>query len=294
MHLHKMAIPLFLAVTVHAAKADYVNYSFEQALSSKRAQKILDPSVPLFFGKQETPPIAEKSRPSLQSHSGIGTFLFGRDPDVLCMEAFIDDLASMIEDAKKMGFDAVINIRGRLSNGPDFSDKGFDCDAGRRTSEVQLLGDFALTQEGARRAEETERDPARQSAQKPRKPPSRDAIFLPLEDVLHSAEAQKILGPIKIHWGAKGAPAFSERYGPNDYDGEGSVKELGREGACRKAVFEALASAVDDVKEQGYDGIIRMHSYLNDQLAPNDTDFECEAGSKWASVKFLVTLAKMK
>ncbi|MDB5801126.1 MAG: hypothetical protein JWL63_2065 [Rhodocyclales bacterium] len=294
MHLHKIVISLFLTMLVNSAMAENVFYPFKRVLAHPDVQEILDPSVRLFFGTQASSPPIEKSRPDTHSRSGISIAPFGRNPDVLCMEGFERIVESLIKDAKKMGFDAVVNIRGRVGDEGAFSNEGFDCRAGRRTSEVQLISEFALTQDGVRRAEEIERDPVKQAALKRRNPPSKNAIFLPLEDALTLPEAKTILGPTRIHWGPNKAPFYSERYGPNDYDGEASVKELGREAACKKAVLNALASMMEDATEQGYDGIIRIRSYLDEQLAPNDTDFECEAGSRTASVKLQATLAKMR
>jgi hypothetical protein len=290
MRVHKVVISLLLTMAVHSANADGIFYSFERAMKSPDVEDILDPEVKLFFGTQETPPLAEKSRPDSHSRSGMSIAPFGRNPDVLCGEGFTENLAALIRNAKKMGFDTIFNIRGKMANG-SFSNKGFDCSAGRRTAEVRLEIEYGLTQDGARLAEQRA---GSQTASRQRKPPSKNAIFLPLDEVMNSPEAKAVLGPIKAHWGANKLPAYSERYGPEEYDGEGSVKELGREGACKKAVLEALKAALEDVAEQGYNGMIRIHSYLDEQLAPNDTDFECEAGSRWAAVNLQVTLANVK
>jgi hypothetical protein len=99
---------------------------------------------------------------------------------------------------------------------------------------------------------------------------------------------------LKLHWGLHGAPAYSERTIPHDYSEEASVRDLGREGACRKAALNVLATIVADAKEKGYDGIIKLRSYLDEQPALNETEFECDAGSKSASVQLLATLIKSK
>ncbi|HSD37414.1 MAG TPA: hypothetical protein VLC92_07875 [Rhodocyclaceae bacterium] len=90
------------------------------------------------------------------------------------------------------------------------------------------------------------------------------------------------------------APADNERTIPNDYSEEASVKELGREGVCRKAALNTLAAIVADAKKKGYDGIIKLRSYLDERPALSDKDFECEAGSKWANVQLLATLINAK
>ena len=134
MQVHKLVIPLLLTMAVNAANADSIFYTFKKALVVSEAADDLDPSVKLSFGKQAAPPIAEKSLPVKHSRSGISIAPFGRDPHVLCMEGFAAVLESMTKDAKRMGFDAIINIRGRMGDGSSFSNDGFDCSAGRRTS----------------------------------------------------------------------------------------------------------------------------------------------------------------
>ena len=289
MRVHRILISLLLTLAVHSASADAMFYSFEQAMATGDVRDVLDPSIKLYFGTQPTPAFVEKSLPDSYNRSGISVMPWGRNPDVLCREGFTANIARLIRTAKEMGFDTVFNIRGTTRDRKVSNNKGFDCDGGRRTSEVRLFAEFGLTQEGAKRAEQ-----AGPPVLKSRKPLSKNAILLPLEEVLASTEAKAVLGSVKTHWGSDKVPAYSERFGPQEYEGEGSVKELGQEGACKKAVLEALASMLEDVSEQGYDSIIRIRSYLDEQLAPNDTHIECEAGSKWASVKLLGTLAKLK
>lgn len=287
MQVLRSAISLTLMLAFGSASAQTIFYPFARIMATADVKEIIDPAVKLYFGTQGTPPLAEKSRPDSHTRSGISISPFGRDPDVLCREGFTQNLEGMIRKAKEMGFDTIFNIRGKAGNGT-FNDAGFDCSGGRRTSEVGLVVQFGLTQEGAKRAEQ----PAPPA--KPRKAPSNNALFLPLEEVLNSPEARAVLGQIKAYPGSAPTPAFAERYGPFEYDGEGDVKALGREGACRKAVAEALAAILDDVSDQGYNAIIRIRSYLGRQAAPNDKEIECEAGSKWASVTVQATLATVQ
>lgn len=51
---------------------------------------------------------------------------------------------------------------------------------------------------------------------------------------------------------------------------------------------------MEDVSDQGYNGIIRIRSYLGEQLAPNNAEFECEVCNRYATVNLLATLANVK
>jgi hypothetical protein len=119
-------------------------------------------------------------------------------------------------------------------------------------------------------------------------------ISLSFAELLDAPETKAVLGSIKTHWGTHGAPAYAERSGPDNYGEEASVKELGREGACRQAALKVLGSIVSDAHEKGYGAIIKIRSFLDDQPALDESQYECDAGSKWASVEFLATLATLK
>jgi hypothetical protein len=115
-----------------------------------------------------------------------------------------------------------------------------------------------------------------------------------LQEVLDSTEAKQILGSLKTHAGLHHAPAYSERWGPAEYGDDARISEFGTEGACKQAALRALTAMVSDAKEQKYDGIIKIQSYLAGQPATKDTDFECALNGRSASVNLLGTLVTMK
>ncbi|HEX5127405.1 MAG TPA: hypothetical protein VFW00_11740 [Rhodocyclaceae bacterium] len=287
-------LAIFLAcLTLSAYAADTLHFTYEEAMSWERTKKILDPSIKLYWVSQPTPELAEKSRPDIYTHSGISVALFGGSAKH-CMEAFADDLESMIGDAHERGYDAIVDLQVVHDGKPSSDLLGFECTPGYRTTEVSLSGSFGVTPETARRAEEAEKASIGKAPTRT-KPPAKNAIFLPLESVLNSPEAKAILGPdIKVHWGSHNAPAYRERFGPDHYSDDASVKTFGPEGACKQAVLNVLKSMVDDVKEKGYDSIIKITSFVNEQPALADTDFECEVDSKSASVELLGTLVSTK
>jgi hypothetical protein len=149
---------LFLVLATCSVRAEPVFYSFTDALASKQAKKILDPSVPLFFGNQIAPALSEKARPDIYTRSAITPFLWD-DPVKLCLDAFADDLEAMIDDAKRHDYDVVLNIVGWGYGGGKYRDDGFECDAGRHSSEVRLQVVLGVTQAAAQRAQDIERDP---------------------------------------------------------------------------------------------------------------------------------------
>ncbi|HSD37415.1 MAG TPA: hypothetical protein VLC92_07880 [Rhodocyclaceae bacterium] len=60
---------LLLTLAAQLIHAEPVSYSFSDALASKQAKEVLDPNVPLFFGGQSLPALAEKNRPDIYTRS---------------------------------------------------------------------------------------------------------------------------------------------------------------------------------------------------------------------------------
>ena len=280
-----------LAMPTHAAEKFY--FTFEEALASNAAKTIVDPSIKLYWGEQSFPELAEISRTDIYNRRGVSVGPFGGSRRH-CQEAFENNLKAMIRDARKRGYDAIVNIRFAPGGKPSADPLGFECAPGFVTSQVPLISSFAVTREAARRAEAATNDAALNGTT-PMRPPVKNAVFLTLENVLNSPEAKAIAGSnIAIHWGSRNAPVYLERFGPVEYSDNASVTKLGAEGACKQAVLNALKSMVDDAKEKVYDSIIRIRSVLKDRFTPVDTDFECEVGSSSASVKLTATLVSTK
>jgi hypothetical protein len=285
---------LSLLFSCGAAHAQIVFYTFEDALASEPLKQVLTSPTKLYFGEQGTPPLAEKARPDTYNRSASYSRFYNSDSREGCLAAFARTLSVMIEEATLRGYDSIVNIRGTADNKEgNYTPTGFACDAGRATSAVLLVSEFAVTQAAAQLAEEIERDPSRWVTPKRTKPPTRFASSLPLGTVLSSPEAKAILGPIKLHWGLHHAPAYSERFGPDSYRGEGDVSDYGT-GACKQAVLDALSRMVEDVKEGHYDAIINLRSYLEEQPARKDSEYECLLSRKYANVQLLGSLVKLK
>jgi uncharacterized protein YbjQ (UPF0145 family) len=284
-----IALILFCAaVSAHAARTYY--FSFNQLIRGQINTDILDPTIKLYWGDDATPAFAEIARPDIYTRSGYSTTLFGGNKSH-CIEGFENALADMITDARKRGYDAIINIRFTVDGKPSDDTSGFSCKPGFKTTEIPLISRFALTSEGARRAAEAEK----YALSLPDRAPAKGAVFMPLDPILNSPEAQAILGTtIKAHWGLHNAPTYVDRFGPAEYSDEGDVRKLGVEGACKQAVLNALSAMVEEAKERKYDSIIKIRSFLDERFTPIDTDVECQLDKKTASVTLKASLISPK
>jgi uncharacterized protein YbjQ (UPF0145 family) len=276
-----------LTISAHAAEATY--FKFSELLESDSAKDLLDPAVKLYWGAQATPDFPEVARPDTYTRSGISISPFGGSKRH-CVEAFEKALKAMIVDARTRGYDAVINIRAVRDGKPSDDPAGFNCKPGYKTTEVPLMGSFAMTSAATQRAAEAEE----RSANLPARPPSDGAIFLPLDPILASAEAKAILGQnISAYWGVK-APAYSQRYGPDEYSEDADIGKLPNEEACKQAVLKALGSMIEEAKARDFDSIIKIRSFLNGEFTPVTTDVECQLGRRTASVTLQASLASKK
>jgi len=277
-----------LTVSVHAAEGSY--FKFSDLLESESVKEdVLDPTVKLYWGTQPTPDFAEVARPDTYTRSSISLSPFGGSRKH-CVEAFEKALQGMIADARARGYDAVVNVRAARDGKPTDDPAGFNCKPGYKTTEVPLIGAFAMTSAAVQRASQAEE----RSVNGPARPPSAGAIFLPLDPILVSDEAKAILGPnVNAYAGVK-APAYSQRYGPDLYSEDAVIEKLSSEEACKRAVLKTLSSMVEDAKSRDYDSIIKIRSFLDGKFAPVATEVECHLGKKSASVTLQASLASKK
>ena len=278
------ALPLaFLAISAYAADGHY--FKFSDLLKGESAIELMDPNINLYWGAQPTPDFSEVTRPDVYTRSSISIGPFG-GAKRHCVDAFEKALGAMIEDARIRGYDAITNIHAMSDGKPSDDLEGFTCKPGYKTTEVPLVGSFAMTPAAKQRAIEAEEQSASLSARSP----AEGAIFLPLEPILMSSEAKAILGSsIEVHWGIK-APEYSYRYGPDQYSDDADVGKLGKEEACKQAVLKTLRSMVQDAKAKNYDSIIKIRSFLYEQYAPIAADVECVLDEETASVTLQFSL----
>lgn len=276
-----------LTLSAHAAEGTY--FRFSELLESESVKDVLDPAVTLYWGAQPTPDFPEMARPDTHTRSSISLSPFGGSKKH-CLEAFEKSLKAMIDDARTRGYDAVVNIRAARDGKPTDDPAGFDCKPGYKTTEVPLIGTFAMTSAAVQRASQAEE----RSVNVPARPASAGAIFLPLDPILASAEAKAILGAnITAYSGVK-APAYSQRHGPDEYAEDADIEKLSTEDACKRAVLKTLSSMVQEAKARDYDSIIKIRSFLDERFAPVTTEVECHLGKKTASVTLQASLASKR
>jgi uncharacterized protein YbjQ (UPF0145 family) len=275
-----------LVISAHAADTYFV---LSELLASDSVKELLDPNIKMYWGSQVTPDFSEIARPDPYTRSSISLSPFGGSKKH-CIEAFEKTLKEIVIDARNRGYDAVVNLQPARDGKPSGDPAGFNCKPGYKTTEVSLIGSFAMTTGAVQRMAEAEQ----RTTHLPPRNPAANAIFLPLDPILISPEARAILEPgINAYSGIK-APAYSQRYGPDEYSEEADTKSLGKEDACKQAVLNTLRAMVQDAKERGFDSIIKIRSFLSEQFAPVATDVECQIGRKTANVRLQASLASKK
>jgi len=276
---------------VPARAAEAARFELSSLLASESVKETLDPAVKLYWGTPApAADLAEVARPDVYTRSSISMSPFGGSARH-CVEAFEKALAAMIDAARARGYDAIVDVRTFQNGTPADDSTALACKPGYKTTEVSLAGSFAMTQAAFQRAAQADE----RAATAPPRPPADGAVFVPLEPILTSPEARAILGPgIVVYPGSAKAPAYSQRYGPEEYSEDADLKRLGPDAACKQAVLNTLSSIVQDAKERGYDSVIKVRSFLNRQFVPGGGDVECLLGKKTASVTLQATLSLVK
>lgn len=121
-----------------SARDDVQYYDIQEALSSAKAQKLLDPNIKLSFGSGTTNGIIVKG---LQSNKKTNAFA-KKDKDA-CTHAFLSALISFQQRAIKEGGTRVVNLTGYYKKQPFDSKTQFQCGAGAIMAGVTLRGDIA-------------------------------------------------------------------------------------------------------------------------------------------------------
>ena len=285
---HLVALVLaFLTLSAHAADGTF--FKFGELLESDSAKGLMDPAVKLYWAGQPTPDFAEMARPDTYTRSSISLSPFGGSKRH-CVEAFEKALRDMISDAHVRGYDAIIDVQAARDGKPADDPAGFHCKPGYKTTEVTLIGTFAMTSNALQRASQDEE----RSLDVPARPPSTGAIFLPLDPILASAEALAILGPNVGAYSGTKAPAYGWRLGPDQYSEDADIEKRSKEEACKQAVLKTLNSMVQEAKDKDYDSVIKIRSFLDEKFTPVSTDVECRLDKKTASVTLQASLASRK
>lgn len=280
-----------LSASCHAA--DSTAFKLSEMVSKGDVKEQLDksPEVKLYWGAQQAPAFTEVAKPDTYTRVSISLSPLGGSRRH-CVDAFEKAMTSTIKEARSRGYDAVTGIQVASNRGkPSEDPENFVCSPGYKTTEITITSSFAMTEQAAKRMAEEEA-----AAMKlPSRAPAKGALFLPLEPMLVTDDVKTMLGNgLSAHVGLANTPLYSHRYGPEEYSERAEVTASGNEEACKQAVLKALKKMVADAKEKGYDSLIKIRSYYDEQYTPVPTDVECEIGRRGASVNLKASLANRK
>ena len=120
------------------ARDDRSMFPIKAALEKGQSFKDkLDSGIPLYFGKQKTPPVDKRMG---EWTANKKTNAFGKSDQEACEIAFISAAVSLQDRARREGGNAVVNIRSVYKKDNVESDKEFLCGAGAVMAGVALRG----------------------------------------------------------------------------------------------------------------------------------------------------------
>jgi uncharacterized protein YbjQ (UPF0145 family) len=129
-----------LAVTL-PAHARNVKYMLPIAAALEDGK--LDGSVKLYFGTQAAPAAAQKFANITSNGKGL---IQDRSDLGACKAAFAEALQGLLQNAKGIGANAIVNIASSFKKGPQTTSAAeFECHAGTSTAHVTLTGDIIKT-----------------------------------------------------------------------------------------------------------------------------------------------------
>ena len=119
-------------------------------------------------------------------------------------------------------------------------------------------------------------------------------LFLSIADALNSEEAKPFMDGVKYYWGSQKTPAFATKTDPDDYSGGGNAWKNGAEGSCRQAFLNIIESMYKDARMREWDAVIELHSMFDGKPSPNDSEYECHAGTFSTRVTMVSRFARLK
>ena len=141
--MSRFAIPLIaLALALLPVSAGARNtaheLSIKAALDSVLGQeRLLD--LPLYFGSQAHPAIAEKLRDGRTNKATRSMF---RSDEEACQIAFLSGLISLQKQAQSMGATAIVNIQTNTGGESSNSPETYKCAAGGAVARVNVTGTY--------------------------------------------------------------------------------------------------------------------------------------------------------
>ena len=113
-------------------------FPLADALGNEHAKEKLDGSVKFYFGNQKHPKVAKKFGEFMSNKK---TNAFNKTDKFACEWAFLSAMLSFQDRAKKLGGNAVINLRSYYKKNEISSASEYECGAGGIIAGVTFLGE---------------------------------------------------------------------------------------------------------------------------------------------------------
>jgi hypothetical protein len=131
-----------LALVVAApgqARDDRLRMPLADALSTVDAKAKIDPKIRLYFGNQPHPKVLQSFGTATANRK---TNFFNKSDEEGCRWVFLSSVLSLQERARKLGANAVVNIKSVYRGGNLESATEYECGAGTFVGGVALQGEF--------------------------------------------------------------------------------------------------------------------------------------------------------
>jgi hypothetical protein len=294
----RKAVSLAALVMAYLAPAAYAEdktmlFDIESALHTPAVAALLDPAIRVVWDEKDLPEYADRSNPDdftrSSKFSGFPNSPSVAPPSDKCLQAFGETVAAMQAQAQAQKYDVV------LIHGDDAALKQknqFSCVLGYVTNDVRLMGEFVASKELVAKLAANPPELVRPA---PRKP-SENVRNFTIAAALATPQGRGLLSMqrgTKLHWGFGDTPAYVKRAGPQEFHREQDAN-LGAEIDCGTAFLATLNDMITTARNKGYNAVVRIHSSLNDQLAPDDSTFECRVAHGKTNVSLNGTLVVLK
>ena len=133
-----LTLMVMLGATGAQARDDRIMFSISDALSLEDAKSRLDQGISFYFGDQRHPKVLKKFGEFMSNKK---TNAFNKSDKQACEWNFLSAMLSFQDRAKRMGGNAVVNIRSYYKKHEVSSQTEFECGAGTFVAGVTFLGD---------------------------------------------------------------------------------------------------------------------------------------------------------
>ncbi|HEX5127923.1 MAG TPA: hypothetical protein VFW00_14350 [Rhodocyclaceae bacterium] len=279
-----------LTIAAHAADNGSYRFDYESALHSPIVTPVLDPAIRIVLDEHDLPEYAYRSDPDDYKRSSKFSGFFN-SPNVepaatKCMEAFASVLTAMQEDARNHEYNVIF----LHSDGSADGKKQFSCQQGFASNDVKVIAEFVETTDLANKI----------AANPPEaiKPPPRKrfstVVTFSIAEVMHDPDVDTQLhSTLTLQWGSRNVPAYSKRRGPDEFNARAWMKQS-TDDTCKTAFVSTMKDMMESARNDGYNAIVRIHSSLDNQPAPDESLFECDVERDYVLVSLTGVAATLK